>query len=724
MLRRVPVLCVVVSAVAGLGCDDDVVQLPGGISGRVCDVTTRQGLGGIAVEARGPETARVPTGGNGDYAINLLDAGDYNIFAIFADGTERQVNPVNDPVEVIPGNVTLTDDSACGDLPIDPKTGSIEGQICNRHTGALVQEATVSVIAADDTVLGETTTDSEGRFLIEDVLQGDHTIAISAPDFRRAFPVTVNIDETFVLDLNEGTCGVPFGTGCTILGSLCDPDGEDGDKLAGATVRVSRDGADPSEAVSDISDTAGEFYVSALLPGTYTVSITSTNPPVNEQFFDQECIAGQETVIVGPDECADRTPIGRLQGQLCDLVAFDGYYEGPVFLLQGGTVRYSTETDDEGRFGFDVVTPGVYDLHLGSPAARIYPGVVINNFQTAFVEEPTCPELADECENYAHEPDVTSDGRILFVVDRSGSMQQAASDFGNLSKWDALRNTLETVTSSLASNIEYGLFIYPDDAQDSATPANCSAGVQKLAVGGTAADVNSALDGIDPGGGTPTQSTLDAVVPVVRGLVGDDRPIAVVLATDGAPNCLQNDPVLIGCTCTSNAQEQSNASCASFNCLDTSISTNVGPLAEIAALGVQTHVVGIPDVSGTVNQQTAAVFTSALNAMAVAGGAPLPGAVRFHDGSNTGALQSALQAITKRILSCQVTVRDDGNTLVVLDGFTSLDVRLGDASLPRDTARRNGWDIVGPSSIELFGSACDAATGSPLQVSVRRCARP
>lgn len=737
MLRRVSFVsfALALSTLALTACrDKEVVDVPGSMSGKACALSDRQGIANINVEVRlidGDFTARAPTNGNGEFTFASLNRGAYDVFALLADNTEQQVNAPNVPVEVVPNNRASIIDARCGDRPDVPDSGEICGEVCNRHTGELVSEATVTVLAADQSVVGSGVTDSEGRFCVADVVEGDHVLSIRADGFGRSFPVTVKVDETVVLDLNEGTCGVPFGTGCTILGSLCNPDGPQGAKLAGARVTVSRVGAAADEVDVDVTDTAGEFYISALLPGAYDINIASTDPRVNQNYFAQECVAGQETVIVGPDACADRTPIGRLQGRLCDLIAFDGYFTGAVKLVQGGVVKYETATAADGRFAFDVLDVGTYDVQLGDPIERIYSTVVVNAFQTTIIEEATCPTPDDVCVNFTHTPAVASDGRILFVVDRSGSMRQASNDFGNINKWDALRNTLETVTTSLASSVSYGLFVYPDPADDTRTnpPANCSAGVQRLAMGGTAAAINAALDAVLPNGGTPTSATLSAVVPVVRGLVADQRPLAVVLATDGAPNC-KNNPVvpiddegfpevlLIPCICTSNLEEQTNASCASFNCLDEQVSTNTGPITELARLGVQTHVVGIPDVGGNVNAETAAIFTSSLNAMAVAGGAPLSGSVKFHDGSNTAALQRAMESITRRILACQIVTDFD------LNGATSLEVRLGDAALAKDTNQRNGWNQTGARSIELFGSACDAATLASVNVVVRRCARP
>jgi hypothetical protein len=730
-MRYVPLLAFVVVAGAGCeGCDKELVAPPGTIVGRACSDVDRQGLAGKTVEVRGPKVVQGPTGGAGNFRFDNLPVGTYDVFVGDIDdaGTFVEIHQVNaKPIVVESDAEKDATDTRCGDLPNDPDTGVVEGEICNRHTGELLIAADVTITAPDGTLLGSDVTDNEGRFRIEDVLEGDHIVQIKTTGFDRSFPVTVVKDETVLLDLNAGTCAVPFGTGCTILGSLCDPDGEEGARLAGATVTVVNAAGTVNEV--DVTDTAGQFYISALLPGRYDVTISKPSANVNETFVDQECVAGGETVVEGPTECVGSTPIGRLQGALCDLAELDGLFTGTVRLLQNGTERYRTTTDSNGFFSFDVLTAGTYDVHLGEPTERIYTNVVVRNFQTTILEEDSCPEPEDICTPYAHQPEVTSDGRIVFVVDRSGSMLQAASDFGNLSKWNALRDTLQSVTSSLAPNIEYSLFVYPNPANDGTTspPANCFAGVSRLS-NGTAAAMNAALDAVEPAGGTPTSATMSAVLPAIRDLADDGRPLAVVLATDGAPNCLDNPPelsVVDNCTCTSNAGNppQSDTNCASFNCLDQVISTNAGPLAQIEALGVKTHVIGIPDVSGTVNAQTARVFTDSLNAMAIAGGAPRSGGVKYHDGSNTAALQASLQAVTRRILACQVTVSDNG-VPVVLDGASSLEVRLGDAPLPQDVNRQNGWAQTGPSTIELFGSACDAATASSQSVVVRRCAPP
>lgn len=742
-------------AVPGCNCDPELERTPGSLAGKVCDPETRQGIPNVAVEVRGPTTKRVPTDGGGNYIADGLLPGNYAIVAILTDG-ELPVTREGEVAVVVSAETETVTDERCADPPLPPDSGTIDGQICDRHTGELVSDAVVEVIGADSSVLAAAATDDNGNFVIEDVPEGDHVVSIRAPNFSRSFPVTVVIGETITLDLADGACAAPFGAGCTILGSMCDPRGTTGDKLAGATVTVrAREGG---ATVTDLTDTNGEFYVSALVPGSYDVTVSHPDAGVNEVFSDVACRAGEDAVLVGPDACADRTPVGRVAGQVCilDPNASRGRFVGTVFLKQGVTTVSQVQTDADGAFEFPPVPTGTYDLQLGDPALRLISPVIVNAFQTTFVEEASCPEPQDICADFVHNPDVLSDGRILFVVDRSGSMGltvsggsvgatcSAAADCGVdafcdtgigrcvQNKWSALKSGLSAVTGGLATTLQYGLFVYPNPGDDNAPIANCSAGAQRQAMGGSAAQINSALALVAPRGGTPTASTMAAALPVIQALQNDARPLAVVLATDGAPNCNNTQPragvtncitqdngvVTCACTCTSNAGSppQSDASCALFNCLDTNAFSSAGAIAQIAQLGVQTHVIGIPDANIPAGQL--AIFNDALNQMAVAGGAPLSGNVRYHQATNLNALQASLEAVTRRIVACQITVPTP------LDGATSIEVRLGTAPIPRDAARRNGWDQTGPTSIQLFGSACDAATASQESVTIKRCARP
>jgi hypothetical protein len=330
-------------------------------------------------------------------------------------------------------------------------------------------------------------------------------------------------------------------------------------------------------------------------------------------------------------------------------------------------------------------------------------------------------------------------------------MLQPAQGFAAADKWQSLKNAIRAVTTTFTGpDIDYALVAYPDPSNtncesDFSCVDACDAGTQQVAMGGSGAQINSSLGGINPFGGTPTARTLQNTRDTIETLAVIDRPLAVVLATDGAPNCATTDglrdgegaqrincTLTIGSVCTSTVgncrvsgaacsttaecnggadvcDPQTDTSCAPFNCLDL---TAIDRVREIAGLGVDVHVIGIRG-----SDENSAAFTNTLNAMAVAGGAPLPAgaATRFHDATNTQALEDALAAVTRRIVACNIT------TPFNVETASSLSLKIGTTPVLQNESHTNGWDVTGPNTIQLFGAACDRATDSADAISVHRC---
>ena len=282
----------------------------------------------------------------------------------------------------------------------------------------------------------------------------------------------------------------------------------------------------------------------------------------------------------------------------------------------------------------------------------------------------------------------------MLVVDRSGSMDQPGSD--GVRKWDALRASLESVTASLTASVEFGLMMFPSNPNAD----SCSGGGQIFGLAkNNASQIAGRLDSTTPNGGTPTAVTLNTARDILAAIVPDGRPLAVLLATDGAPNCNGNLH-RNSCTCTTG---NPNPPCGQdSNCLDDTNAIN--GVAAIEALGVNTFVLGLP---GTEN------FAPVLTNMAIAGRSG-----HFYAASDQAGLQQAVEAIAQQVLTCRVNVGAG------LDGANSVTVRVGRQTIARDGGRQNGWDQTSPTSIELFGSACDLAASSAENVVVRTCVSP
>jgi hypothetical protein len=312
---RLHISCfVVVLAAAALAsaCDDELSVLPGGIEGRACDPDTGLGLPGAVIEARGPTNKKAAADAEGRFVFSGLTPGAYDVVALLEGGAEHRVG---DPQLVVKSDTVATaDDTACSGDPGEGGRGNLDGQVCDRHTGGFISDAEVVVLLANgQQITGRT--DGSGNFAIADVPEGSHVVTIRAAGFQRSFPITIVPGQTFTIDIADN-CQPPSSTSGAIAGEFCDPT-TDG-ALAGAAVLVHRTEppSSPDEDVRELTDTDGRFFVAGLVPGSYRVSVTKEGVSPVTAVVDVS--SGETATVAGPDECASRTPVGRIEGQICD----------------------------------------------------------------------------------------------------------------------------------------------------------------------------------------------------------------------------------------------------------------------------------------------------------------------------------------------------------------------------------------------------------------------
>lgn len=350
-------------------------------------------------------------------------------------------------------------------------------------------------------------------------------------------------------------------------------------------------------------------------------------------------------------------------------------------------------------------------------AGRISPGMEPNDASVAGdsmltdvvgPDGPPSPDAGGLCGNQffqaAPEPP-----NLYFVLDRSGSMKEPSGLHG-WDKYTAVRVAAVNVVRALGSRANFGAAVFPGEPSllgDCATGGEVFSTRRGDAPGGTSdgpvtLKFSHAID-VDPVGGTPTAATLEALLPTLSALKGKT---AVVLSTDGAPNCRWGEE----CTaseCIFNIEGDSvgDKKCeGGFNCCDPNLPGGPGlawcvdavyttqAIQKLRDQGIRTFVVGIPGSS---------FYDALLDQMAIVGGSARPASPRYYRVDDMEALSDTLQQIGNQVLlSCEL----------VLDGAPPdpafVNVYFDQKVVAYD--EENGWTWTGSNTLSLHGDACEA----------------
>ena len=310
------------------------------------------------------------------------------------------------------------------------------------------------------------------------------------------------------------------------------------------------------------------------------------------------------------------------------------------------------------------------------------------------------------------QPLLTDVPTMYFILDRSGSMNES-------NKWPTITTVLGATVTRIGPRSNFGLALFPDPTAGNET---CNAGVEVMPVrpgdpsntqGRTYSILDEELKIHAPGGGTPTASTLSALLPELRALPG--RTFAI-LATDGGPNC---NPSL-SCSidqCIANIEGSVNTACAPnvapnccdrtgvagpINCLDGA--ATIAMVTEYKAAGIPVYVLGVPG-SGP--------YAALLDQLATAGGTARASEPLYYsvDTPDETAFTSALSQIAAKITaSCTLTLKAPPSDP------TLVNVYLDEVAVPPDPT--NGW-LLQDATVTLLGATCQSVlSGQSLDVRV------
>lgn len=253
---------------------------------------------------------------------------------------------------------------------------------------------------------------------------------------------------------------------------------------------------------------------------------------------------------------------------------------------------------------------------------------------------------------------------LLILQDRSKSMTEKA---GSSTRWEQIVPAIEGVVQKISS-VNWGLMLFASD-QECTVPSTPDVAPAP----NTSAAIKMALDQTKPDSRTPTGAAVTSAAKYMSS-VSDGNPHYLLLATDGEPNCGDNED------------------------------STVQAITDAAKAGMHTFVVGIgADFDDT-----------SLNNMANAGLEPNTkgGDKTYYEVTTTDDLIAVLNTVAGKLVSCSYP-------LTVVPMYPDLvTVQANGKELPRDKTHMDGWDL-GPNnaSIIFYGAACEALqNGSTTQV--------
>jgi hypothetical protein len=294
---------------------------------------------------------------------------------------------------------------------------------------------------------------------------------------------------------------------------------------------------------------------------------------------------------------------------------------------------------------------------------------------------------------------------LYFVLDRSGSMVDP-SGLPGMTRYQAVRAAVIDVVRTLGSRANYGVTLFPGSPMGN----GCAAGTEVFktapgdpegSVAGPVTTTIAKVTQITPMGGTPTSATLEALLPRLQNLTGKT---AVVLATDGGPNC--NDKFACSasdCTYTIEGGSIDGVPCTlQYNCCDPDVANGPGwymcldsvpTIQAVQALrgaGIRTFVVGIPG---------SAYYETLLDQLATIGGSARPQSPHYYRVDDLGGLaQTLLQIGDKVLVTCTFVLEQVPPDPDFVNVYFDTEVVAYD--------EQNGWTWTGETTLVLHGEAC------------------
>lgn len=291
---------------------------------------------------------------------------------------------------------------------------------------------------------------------------------------------------------------------------------------------------------------------------------------------------------------------------------------------------------------------------------------------------------------------------VMLVLDKSRSMSNVwdhdlDTNTPEISRWHSLVNVVDFLTAEFGMQINFGAQLFPSADAYLDEPVNdfsCRVNADpEVTVGpATGAQIIASIPpagDFSISGGTPAAAGIESAITHLNE-VAPDGPRAIVLVTDGAPNC--------------NPAEAPGDTLFVYDDEVPQIISDAFTLHQIPVYVVGINILDYMETKPAVNP------SHAIEDMAIAGGVPAPLGEPYYNAFNEPELAMALENVVGAI-ECTITLQE----APIYPENVSVEV--GNTWYPRvdDCGTEDGWVYTSPqgpyNAIQLCGAACDDLQG-------------
>ena len=288
------------------------------------------------------------TDGNGDYLITGLQPGNYVIKA-GAAGYQLGVQGVS----------VVADQTVTANFSLSPDPGTISGTVTDAITLNPIAGASVQILQGT-TLLSSGLTDSNGNFIFPSFAPGSYTITVSAAGYQ-----TFSISTQVVSDRTTTTAIALQDNPGTLSGTVIDSSSMQ--PISGVIIDLLQGLALVATTQTDAN---GQYILSQLPPGSYTLRATAPNYQVSSQ---GAIISAGGTLV---ENVSLNILPSSLTGTVVDANTSQVIAGATINLLQGNILVTNALTDANGNFNLNGLSSGSYSIQVSSP-----------NYQTSLVGE-------------------------------------------------------------------------------------------------------------------------------------------------------------------------------------------------------------------------------------------------------------------------------------------------------------------------------------------------